>query len=224
MSDEFIFGLHAAQSQLTQAPEQVVEAWIQDSKNPRLKEVVALLRDNGIAIQNSTAKALDKKAQGQRHQGVILRIKPAPSLNEHDLEQILNQQETPFLLILDGVTDPHNLGACLRTADAAGVHAVITPKDKSASLSPTAAKVACGAAKTTPFIQVTNLARTLRTLQEQGVWIVGTAGESKGTVYQANLTGPLALIMGAEDKGMRRLTRDCCDVLVNIPMPVMCPA
>lgn len=218
MSNEFIFGLHATHSQLTQAPEQVLEAWIQDSKNPRLKEIVILLNEHGIAIQQSSAKALDKKSQGERHQGIVLRIKPAPHLNENDLAQILSQQEAPFLLVLDGVTDPHNLGACLRSADAAGVHAVIAPKDKSANLTPTAAKVACGAAKTTPFIQVTNLARTLRSLQEQGIWLVGTAGESQGTLYQANLTGPLAMIMGAEDKGMRRLTRDCCDVLVNIPM------
>ena len=122
------------------------------------------------------------------------------------------------MLILDGVTDPHNLGACLRTADAAGAHVVIAPKDKSAPLNATAAKVACGAAEAVPYIQVTNLARTMKDLQERGIWIVGTAGEAEQTIYQHDLTGPMAIVMGAEGPGMRRLTREHCDYLANIPM------
>jgi 23S rRNA (guanosine2251-2'-O)-methyltransferase len=122
------------------------------------------------------------------------------------------------LLVLDGVQDPHNLGACLRSADAAGVDAVIVPKDKAAGLTPVVRKVACGAAENVPFFQVTNLARTLRDLQERGIWLIGAAGEAESSLYQADLRGPLALVMGAEEQGMRRLTREHCDVLVNIPM------
>ena len=122
------------------------------------------------------------------------------------------------MLVLDGVTDPHNLGACLRTADAAGVHAVIVPKDRSASLTPVVSKVACGAAETVPFIQVTNLARTLKRLQQRGIWLAGLAGEAEQTLYQANLHGPLAVVMGAEGQGLRRLTRETCDFLLRIPM------
>jgi 23S rRNA (guanosine2251-2'-O)-methyltransferase len=126
--------------------------------------------------------------------------------------------EKPLLLILDGVTDPHNLGACLRSADAAGVTAVVVPKDKSADLSPTARKVACGGAEAVPFARVTNLARTLAALKEQGVWVIGTAGEAEQLVYEQDLSGPVALVMGAEGEGMRRLTREACDFLVKLPM------
>ncbi|MDE4007549.1 23S rRNA (guanosine(2251)-2'-O)-methyltransferase RlmB, partial [Glaesserella parasuis] len=143
---------------------------------------------------------------------------PAKELNESDLDQILDRKANPFLLILDGVTDPHNLGACLRTADTAGVDAVIVPKDKSAQLTSTARKVACGAAETVPLIRVTNLARTMRELQERNIWIVGTAGEATESLYQVKLTGSIALVMGAEGDGMRRLTREHCDQLVSIPM------
>ena len=127
-------------------------------------------------------------------------------------------EEAPFLLVLDGVTDPHNLGACIRTADAAGVHAVIAPKDKSAPLTSVAAKVACGAAEVVPYVQVTNLSRTLQDLQPRSIWVTGTAGEAEQRVYEANLKGPMALVMGAEGKGMRRLTREHCDFLIKIPM------
>jgi len=138
--------------------------------------------------------------------------------NEKDLDEIIAREETPFLLVLDGITDPHNLGACLRSADAAGVHAIIVPKDKSAKLNGTARKVACGAAETVPLVQVTNLARTLREIKDAGVWVVGTAGETDTELFDANLTGPMAVVMGAEGDGMRRLTREHCDLLVKIPM------
>ena len=161
---------------------------------------------------------LDNKAKDEQHQGIIANVKAARTLNEKDLDDIIAKETTPFFLVLDGVTDPHNLGACLRSADAAGVHGVIVPKDKSAKLNGTARKVACGAAETVPFIQVTNLARTLRDIKEAGVWVVGTAGETDTTLFNANLTGPMAVVMGAEGDGMRRLTREHCDELVKIPM------
>ncbi len=181
---------------------------------PILNELQAF----GISIQQMGRKALDDKAKGANHQGVIARVKPAKPLNENDLDTILAKHEQPLLLVLDGVTDPHNLGACLRNADAAGVAAVIVPKDKSAPMTATVSKVACGAAETVPLVRVTNLARTMRALQEQGVWFVGTAGEAKHDIYQAKLTGPLAIVMGAEGDGMRRLTRETCDDLIKIPM------
>ena len=161
---------------------------------------------------------LDDKAGSSQHQGIVARVKAVKPLTEKDLDELLDKTAVPFLLILDGVTDPHNLGACLRNADAAGVHAVIVPKDNSVGLTSTVSKVACGAAETIPLFQVTNLARTMRHLQDKGVWIVGTAGEAEGNVYQADLKGPLAIAMGAEDKGLRRLSREGCDSLVSIPM------
>ncbi len=160
---------------------------------PLLNELQRL----GVAIQQVNRQTLDNKSQGEVHQGIIARVVPQKELNEHDLEAILSQKKNPLLLILDGVTDPHNLGACLRTADAAGVDAVIVPKDKSAQLTPTARKVACGAAEVMPLIRVTNLARTMRDLQERhNVWIVGTAGEAESGIYEAKLTGSIALVMG----------------------------
>lgn len=145
-------------------------------------------------------------------------MKPGRQYQENDLPDLIAALDNPFFLILDGVTDPHNLGACLRSADAAGVHAVIVPKDRSAQLNATAKKVACGAAENVPLIRVTNLARTMRMLQEENIWIVGTAGEADHTLYQSKMTGRLALVMGAEGEGMRRLTREHCDELISIPM------
>ena len=145
--------------------------------------------------------------------------KKIKALTETDLDNILdNLNEPPFLLILDGVTDPHNLGACLRSASAAGVHAVITPKDRSAPMTETVQKISCGGAEDVPFVQVTNLARTMRELKDQGIWFVGTAHESDKLIYDVDLKGPLAIVMGSEEKGMRRLTRDLCDFLAKIPM------
>ncbi|STQ78534.1 23S rRNA (guanosine-2'-O-)-methyltransferase RlmB [Hafnia alvei] len=170
-------------------------------------------------IQVANRQWLDEKVEGAVHQGIIARVREGRQYQENDLPALLeNLEQPPFLLILDGVTDPHNLGACLRSADAAGVHAVIVPRDRSAQLNATAKKVACGAAETVPLIRVTNLARTMRFLQEQNVWIVGTAGEADHNLYQSKMTGPMALVMGAEGDGMRRLTREHCDELISIPM------
>lgn len=219
MSD-YIYGIHAIKAFLANSPERLIEVMaLKGREDQRLQPVIQEIQRLGIAVQFANRQTLDKKANGEVHQGIMARIQPQKELNENDLDEILQKQTAPLLLVLDGVTDPHNLGACLRTADAAGVHAVIVPKDKSAQLTSTARKVACGAAETVPLIRVTNLARTLRELQQQhNVWVVGTAGEATETIYQTKLTGALALVMGAEGEGMRRLTREHCDQLVSIPM------
>lgn len=219
MSNELIFGIHALDALLETHPENVLEVWLLKGRDDeRLNGLQARLLAVGVKAQLANRAALDNKAKGGQHQGVVAKVKAAPILTEVDLDALLAAQANPLLLVLDGVTDPHNLGACLRTADAAGVHGVIVPKDKSASLSPVVRKVACGAAEVVPLFQVTNLARTLRLLQDKGIWVVGTAGEADHSLYQAKLSGALALVMGAEDKGMRRLTREHCDELVSIPM------
>lgn len=219
MSNEFIYGIHAVKAVLEREPERFIEAYVlKGRQDDRLMPILNDLQVCGVSIQQMTRKTLDDKANGANHQGIIARVKPAKQLNENDIDAILAQHETPLLLVLDGVTDPHNLGACLRNADAAGVAAIIVPKDCSAAMNATVSKVACGAAEVVPLIRVTNLARTMRSLQEQGIWFVGTAGEATHDIYQAKLTGPLAIVMGAEGDGMRRLTRETCDDLIKIPM------
>lgn len=217
---ENIYGIHAVKAFLDNAPERLIEVYVLKGRDDkRLLPLINELRNIGISIQFFNREALDKKANGEVHQGIIAKVHPAKELNENDLDRILSNTQNPLLLVLDGVTDPHNLGACLRTADAAGVSAVIVPKDKSAQLSSVARKVACGAAEVIPLIKVTNLARTLRDIQQQhNIWVIGTAGEATETIYQTKLTGALALVMGAEGDGMRRLTRETCDQLVSIPM------
>lgn len=219
MSNEFVFGWHAVESVINREPERLQRVWIQTGRqDKRVKAITAQLDQQGVAWEVVHRRELDKRVAGV-HQGIVAAVSESHEWGEDDLYAMLSGSgRPPFLLILDGVTDPHNLGACLRTADAAGVQAVIVPKDKSASLSPVVRKVACGAAEAVPLIRVTNLARCLRQLQDQGVWVVGTAGEAEGMVYQADLKGPLALVMGAEGKGMRRLTREHCDLLVKLPM------
>ncbi|ANW24091.1 23S rRNA (guanosine(2251)-2'-O)-methyltransferase RlmB [Vibrio coralliilyticus] len=219
MSNEFIYGIHAVKAVLAKEPERFVEAFVlKGRQDDRLMPILNELQMCGVSIQQMTRKTLDDKARGANHQGIMAKVKPAKQLNENDLDDILAQHSAPLLLVLDGVTDPHNLGACLRNADAAGVAAVIVPKDKSANITATVSKVACGAAEMVPLVRVTNLARTMRALQEQGIWFVGTAGEATHDIYQAKLTGPLAIVMGAEGDGMRRLTRETCDDLIKIPM------
>ncbi|GAL23527.1 23S rRNA (guanosine(2251)-2'-O)-methyltransferase RlmB [Vibrio maritimus] len=219
MSNEFIYGIHAIKAVLEKDPVRFVEAYVlKGRQDDRLMPLLNELNQIGVSIQQMNRKTLDDKASGANHQGIIAKVKPAKQLNENDLDDVLAQHEQPLLLILDGVTDPHNLGACLRNADAAGVAAVIVPKDRSAPMTATVSKVACGAAETVPLIRVTNLARTMRALQEKGIWIVGTAGEATHDIYQAKLSGSLAVVMGAEGDGMRRLTRETCDDLIKIPM------
>ena len=216
---DVMYGIHALESLLKQSPERVLELWLlQGRDDDRLAKIIELANTYGVSIQRSARKTLDEKAQSHQHQGVVARVKLAKALTEKDLDALLEETSQPFLLILDGVTDPHNLGACLRNADAAGVHGIIVPKDNAVAVTSTVSKVACGAAETVPVYQVTNLARTMRHIQQSGVWIVGTAGEADSNVYQADLKGSLAVAMGSEDKGLRRLTREACDSLISIPM------
>lgn len=218
-----LIGLHAVQAALQRNAQSIENLWLdKQRKDKRMRELAALAEMQGLKPQWVGREELDRLASSNKHQGVVAEQlgKQAQVRNETFLEELLVQlQEPAFFLILDGVTDPHNVGACLRSADAAGVQAVITPKDRACGLNATVRKVASGAAETVPLIQVTNLARTLRMLRDAGVWIVGTAlEEGAQSLYQARLTGPLALVMGAEGKGMRRLTREHCDELIYIPM------
>jgi 23S rRNA (guanosine2251-2'-O)-methyltransferase len=216
---EHIFGLHSVQALLKSAPQRVQQVIVLRGRHDqRVQKVLAAAQKQDITVRQLDRKELDKLTDGN-HQGVIALATPGELHDEKFLYSLLEKlEETPFVLALDGVTDPHNLGACLRSAEAAGVHAVIAPKDNSASLNATARKVACGAAEVLPYIGVTNLARTLKQLQERGLWLIGAAGEAEQSVYQADLKGPMALVMGAEGKGLRRLTRETCDSLINIPM------
>jgi len=216
---EIIYGIHSVKALLDNDPQRFLEVFILKGRDDkRLKPLIDELEASGIVIQVANRQWLDEKSEGAVHQGIIARVREGRQYQENDLPALLESLESPFLLVLDGVTDPHNLGACLRTADAAGVHAVIVPRDRSAKLNATAKKVACGAAENVPLIRVTNLARTMRLLQEENVWIVGTAGEAAHTLFQSKMTGPMALVMGAEGEGMRRLTREHCDELISIPM------
>ena len=218
-SQQWQYGLHAVQALLKTSPDRVLELRLQRGRDDeRIKKIVQMAERHGTPVVWVNRKEMDRAAEG-RHQGVMALCKGGEVRDEHYLMKFLDGLgRPPFLLVLDGVTDPHNLGACLRSADAAGVDAVIAPKDRSVGITPTVSKVACGAAESVPFVVVTNLARTLKELQQRGVWVVGTAGEAQQMVYDADLKGPLALVMGAEEKGMRRLTREHCDALVKLPM------
>lgn len=215
-----IFGLHAVRTLLQQRPERAAVLLLQKGRDDaRMQELVQLAQAKSIKTEFRDQRELDRLAGSERHQGACLEIRSAGVLGEGALDDLLDSATTPpLLLVLDGVQDPHNLGACMRTADAAGVAAVIVPKDRAAGLSATVRKVASGAAESVPLIQVTNLARTLRWLKEREVWIVGTDDQASQSIYGAKLTGPLALVLGAEGTGLRRLTRENCDLLVSIPM------
>lgn len=222
-NEELVFGIHAINALISSAPERFIEVWLlKGREDDRIMPIINLARKYGISVQMVQRKFLDEKSEGEQHQGIVARVQPGKIFTENDLDDIIEAAEKkdipPFILILDGVTDPHNLGACLRNADAAGVQAIVVPKDNAARLTPTVRKVAVGAAEYVPLVQVTNLARTMKHLQEKGVWIVGTAGETDTCLYDVKLSGPMALVMGAEGKGMRRLTRENCDQLVKLPM------
>ncbi|HEY6529625.1 MAG TPA: 23S rRNA (guanosine(2251)-2'-O)-methyltransferase RlmB [Cellvibrionaceae bacterium] len=217
---EYIFGLHAVQSLLKTAPLRVEKLFVLRGRDDqRVQKILQMAQGQGIAWEWQTRKEMDARSAEGNHQGIIAVAKPGQLHDETFLYQLVEEAGEPILLlILDGVTDPHNLGACLRSADAVGVQAVIIPKDNSAGLTETARKVACGAADSVPLVSVTNLARCLQKLQELGVWLVGTCGDASETIYELKLTGNIALIMGAEGSGMRRLTREHCDYLAHIPM------
>ncbi|AJE22763.1 23S rRNA (guanosine(2251)-2'-O)-methyltransferase RlmB [Azotobacter chroococcum] len=220
MSDlERIYGVHAVEALLRHHPRRVKQLWLAEGRqDPRIQALLELARQARVPVGQRERRELDEWAEGV-HQGVVAEVSPSQVWGEAMLDELLDRCEgPPLLLVLDGVTDPHNLGACLRTADAAGVQAVIVPKDKSATLNATVRKVACGAAEVVPLVAVTNLARTLEKLRQRGLWTVGTAGEVEQELYGLDLRGPTVLIMGAEGKGMRRLTREHCDYLVRLPM------
>ncbi len=218
MSD-YVVGIHAVQALLEHQPQSVSAIFFpQGALNQRLAAVCAQAEAKHIAVHYLSAEEMDQRARQQKHQGVIAYIH-AEKEKRPDLMDWLGQVKGPvFLLILDTIQDPHNLGACLRTADAAGVHAVIAPKDKSVGLTPVVRKVACGADQTVPFFQVTNLARTLEQLKAAGVWLYGATAEALPSLYEQDFTGHVGLVMGNEGSGMRRLTQETCDMLFHIPM------
>lgn len=201
MSLEKIYGVHAVEALLRHHPKRVKQVWLAEGRSePRVQALVELATQNKVAIGQAERREMDVWVEGV-HQGVVADVSPSQVWGEAMLDELLDRTEgAPLLLVLDGVTDPHNLGACLRSADAAGALAVIVPKDKSATLTPVVRKVACGAAEVIPLVAVTNLARTLEKLQQRGLWVVGTAGEAEVSIYDQDLTGPTILFMGAEGK------------------------
>lgn len=213
-----LHGFHAVAARLRHDASSVREVYVEASRRDRrMQDFIRLAEGLGLKLHPVDAKRLDGLVGHNRHQGVAA-LADSIALT-HSLDDLLDAlQVPPLLLILDGITDPHNLGACLRVADGAGAHAVVAPKDRACGLNATAAKVASGAAESIPYITVTNLARTLRELQERGVFVVGTSDAADISLYEADLAGPLALVLGAEGEGMRRLTRETCDQLVSIPM------
>jgi 23S rRNA (guanosine2251-2'-O)-methyltransferase len=224
MNGDLAFGLHAVGEVLRSRPDAVRRLCVAAGRDDkRVRSVVEAARSAGIAVEYLSRGDLDKLVDG-RHQGVVIELADdavtAQDLRWGEAELLgrLNTRPNPLLLVLDGVTDPHNLGACLRSADAAGALAVITPRDNAADITPVVRKVACGATATVPLVRVTNLARCLDALKKAGVWLHGTAGEATQSLYTCDLTGPVALVMGAEGRGLRRLTRERCDVLVSLPM------
>lgn len=220
MSTTQLFGIHAVQAALDYSPQNIRRAWIDSQRqDARLKQLIDDLLALGITPEKTERKKLERMAEGKNHQGIVAAVELPAMLSEDRLKQDVEAlNEIAFYLVLDQVQDPHNLGACLRTADAVGAHGIIVTKDNAASITPTVCKVASGAAETVPVYQVTNLARVLRWLKEQNIWIMGAAGEAEQTIYDMQLDIPLALVMGAEGTGMRHLTRQHCDFLVKIPM------
>ncbi|WP_446810873.1 23S rRNA (guanosine(2251)-2'-O)-methyltransferase RlmB [Methylomonas sp. 2BW1-5-20] len=215
-----LFGIHAVQAALDYSPQKIRRAWVDSQRQDlRLKQVIDDLVKLGIVPEKTERKKLEKMADGKNHQGIVVAVELPAMRSEDQLKQDVEALTvTPFYLVLDQVQDPHNLGACLRTADAVGAQGVIVTKDNAAGITPTVCKVASGAAETVPVYQVTNLARVLRWLKEQNIWIMGAAGEAEQTVFQMKLDMPLAVVMGTEGTGMRHLTRQHCDFLVKIPM------
>jgi 23S rRNA (guanosine2251-2'-O)-methyltransferase len=221
-----VYGLHAVTAALERAPERVLELWSAGPRDDaRARDLKARAEQVGVHVHAVSPDALTKLVGDVAHQGAVAALRPLKPWDENDLIESLSQVSgDPLFLALDGVTDPHNLGACLRSAAAAGAHAVVIPKDRAAAVDGVVRKVAAGAAEFIPVASVTNLARTLDELKERGIWVVGTDGEAKMPLYSADFKRPLALVMGAEGSGMRRLTRDKCDFLVRIPMPGHIPS
>jgi 23S rRNA (guanosine2251-2'-O)-methyltransferase len=220
-SPKVLFGFHAVGVRLKTAPKSVIEIYFEPTRRDmRMRQFLDRAREAGVRLIEADGMRLAKLAGSHGHQGVAARVEALAAVHSLDelLEGLEAQGTVPLLLVLDGITDPHNLGACLRVADGAGAHAVIAPKDHAAGINATVAKVASGAAETMPYFMVTNLARTLGELKERNIWVVGTSDDAPKTLYQADLKGPTALVLGAEGEGMRQLTRKTCDELISIPM------
>ncbi|XVJ70302.1 MAG: 23S rRNA (guanosine(2251)-2'-O)-methyltransferase RlmB [Rhizobacter sp.] len=218
MANKILFGFHAVGVRLKTAPKSILELHVDVTRrDQRMRQFLQKAAEAGAKVVETDDERLQKMCGSSRHQGVVARVDALAM--SHSLDDMLDAVEgDPLLLVLDGVTDPHNLGACLRVADGAGVHAVVAPKDHAVGLNATVAKVASGAADTVPYFMVTNLARTLGELKERDIRIVGTSDDAEQTLYDLDLTGPIAFVLGAEDSGMRQLTRRHCDVLVRLPM------
>lgn len=221
--EETVFGYHAVESLLRLDPKRVKAILVQSNRNDkRMQALCSLAQNQGVALEPCPRQTLDERVEG-RHQGVVAVLQSSTADNnegmtEANLLSLVGQTPVPLILILDGVTDPHNLGACLRSAEAAGVTAVIFPKDRSADVNAVVRKVACGAAEAVPWLRVTNLARTIESLKEAGIWIVGTSGDAAESLFEQDLTSPCALVLGSEGSGMRRLTQTLCDYRVHLPM------
>lgn len=217
-STKALFGFHAVGVRLKTAPQSIIEIYYEPTRrDARMRQFLDRVRESGVRLIESDGLRLAKLCGSAGHQGVVARVEPVAQVTS--LDDLLDAVSgPPLLLVLDGVTDPHNLGACLRVADGAGAHAVIAPKDHAAGINATVAKVASGAAETVPYFMVTNLARTLGELKERSIWCIGTSGDAPKTLYQVDMRGPVALVLGAEGPGMRQLTRKTCDELVHIPM------
>jgi len=218
MSTKVLFGFHAVTVRLKTAPESVAEVHVDATRrDARMRQFIERAQAAGARLVESDDERLTRLAGSARHQGVVARVTPlAP---RHSLDEVLDEvQGPPLVLVLDGVTDPHNLGACLRVADGAGAHAVVAPKDHAVGLNATVAKVASGAAETVPYLMVTNLARSLNEMKERDIRVIGTSDDAERTLYDVDLGGPVALVLGAEGPGLRQLTRKTCDELVRIPM------
>ena len=212
-----VFGFHAILARLRSDPKSVVEIFVDETRNDaRIRDLASSAERAGVRVMKVPTKRLDGFYGGGRHQGVVARVEMKRASDT--LEDILEGLEKPLLLVLDGVTDPHNLGACLRVANAAGAHAVVAPKDRAAGITPAVSKVASGAAESTPYLMVTNLARTITELKERNIWVIGADERADKTLYETDLPDSIAWVLGAEGEGMRRLTRESCDLLVRIPM------
>jgi 23S rRNA (guanosine2251-2'-O)-methyltransferase len=219
MNQDKIVGMHSISAALNKDHIDILQVYIQEGRrDKRMTALLEQLNKKSVAIEELSKKDLDSLSGGLSHQGVIADVRIHQKHSEKNLLDLIEKTDNPLVLILDGVTDPHNLGAILRTADAAGVTCVIAPKDNAVGVNSTVRKIASGAAETVPFIQVTNLVRTMKQLQDAGIWIYGAAGEASENIYQTKLEGAIAIAMGAEGDGLRRLTREHCDFLIHIPM------
>ena len=216
-SHEIIYGIHAVEAALRNQPENVLQVFVQQGRNDkRIKKILDIAKNSGVSLQSISNEKLKEKCPRARHQGVVAEIRAGRS-GTVTLDDML-EKESLLLLVLDEVQDPHNIGACLRTADAIGVDAVVVSKNRSPALTPVIRNVASGAAETVPYIMVSNIARVLEKIKDNNVWVMGTSGDASHTIYDCKVNNRLALVMGSEGKGMRRLTREACDELVSIPM------